>query len=213
MANLYPIYLNLEGQLCLVVGGGKVAERKTKSLLECGARVNLVSPCVTEQIKQWANQGKLELLEREYQSRDLDGSLLVFCATNNEDLNRTIADHCYERKLAVNVVDDPGKGNFFVPSVVRRGKLAIAVSTGGSSPLLAAKIKRQLESQFGPEYAEFLQILSDMRTQVLHDVDDVVQRKAIFESLVESDILDLLKARKYDQVKERLNHAYSGNRS
>lgn len=213
MSNLYPIYLNLEKQLCLVVGGGKVAERKTGSLLECGARVRLVSPKVTEKIKQWADQGELELLVKNYQPKDLEGVFLVFAATDNEVVNNTVAEDCFSRNLAVNVADDLPKCNFIIPSVIRRGKLAIAVSTGGGSPLLAAKIRRRLESEFGPEYAEFIEILRELRLQILAEVEDINQRKIIFKNLVESDILDLLKAKQYDQVKERINNAYRGNRS
>ncbi|MCL4440257.1 siroheme synthase [Desulforamulus profundi] len=213
MENLYPIYLKLAGQLCLVVGGGKVAERKVGSLLECGARVRLVSPAVTSQIEEWANQGKLELRQRQYQTGDLEGAFLVFAATNQEKVNRRVSEECLSRNLAVNVVDDPPRCNFFVPSVIRRGKLSIAISTSGASPALAAKIRRQLERQFGPEYEEFMEILADLRRQVLAGEADIQQRKQIFSHLVESDILDLLRKKKYDQVKERIQNAYRGNRS
>lgn len=213
MENLYPIYLKLAGQLCLVVGGGKVAERKVGSLLECGARVRLVSPAVTSQIEEWANQGKLELRQRQYQTGDLEGAFLVFAATNQEKVNRRVSEECLSRNLVVNVVDDPPRCNFFVPSVIRRGKLSIAISTSGASPALAAKIRRQLERQFGPEYEEFMEILADLRRQVLAGEADIQQRKQIFSHLVESDILDLLRRKKYGQVKERIQNAYRGNRS
>lgn len=209
MSNLYPVFLDLSNKLCLVVGGGQVAERKTNSLLECHAKVKLVSPQVSATIKEWADKEIIELLQREYQIDDLQGVWLVFAATDSQQLNKQISQDCYERNLPTNVVNDPDKGDFFVPSVIRRGKLAIAVSTGGASPLLAARIRRQLESQFGPEYAEFMEILNDVRRQVLNNVDDIIQRKAIFNELVESDILELLKAKKYDQVKERLNKCLS----
>ncbi len=213
MENLYPIYLKLAGQLCLVVGGGKVAERKVGSLLECGARVRLVSPAVTSQIEEWANQGKLELRQRQYQTGDLEGAFLVFAATDQEEVNRRVSEECLSRNLVVNVVDDPPRCNFFVPSVIRRGKLSIAISTSGTSPALAAKIRRQLERQFGPEYEEFMEILADLRRQVLAGEADIQQRKQIFSHLVESDILDLLRRKKYGQVKERIQNAYRGNRS
>ncbi|MEW6698210.1 MAG: precorrin-2 dehydrogenase/sirohydrochlorin ferrochelatase family protein [Bacillota bacterium] len=213
MENLYPIYLKLAGQLCLVVGGGKVAERKIGSLLECDARVRLISPAVTPTLEAWAGQGKLELRQRPYQTADLDGVLLVFAATDQEEVNRRLAEECAARNLAVNVVDDPAKCNFFVPAVIRRGKLTVAVSTGGASPALAAKIKRQLEQQFGSEYEEFTEILEDVRRQVLAGETDIQQRKRIFNDLVESDILELLKEKKYDRVKERIQNAYGGNRS
>lgn len=187
-----------------MVGGGTVAERKTGSLLDSGAKVRLVSPTITNQIRQWAELGRIELVEREYSSSDLAGVWLVFAATNNPRVNRQVSEDCELSNLAVNVADDPDRGNFFVPSAVRRGNLTIAISTGGASPLLAAKIRRELEAQYGPEYAEFIEILSDVRRRVLSNVADIAQRKAIFNDLVESDILKLLKEKKYDQVKERL---------
>lgn len=212
MTNLYPVYMKIANLLCLVVGGGKVAERKIGSLLEAGAQVRVVSPYVTPMIIDWAQQGKLELLEREYQSSDINGAYLVFATTNNEKVNRLVAEDSRNKNLIVNVADAPEDSSFFVPSVIRRGKLTIAVSTNGASPLLAAKIRRQLELQFGPEYNEFLDILTDIRHEVLANVDDIEKRKKIFRDLVDSDILDLLKQKEYNQVKERIKNAYCGYR-
>ncbi|WP_337999080.1 bifunctional precorrin-2 dehydrogenase/sirohydrochlorin ferrochelatase [Desulforamulus hydrothermalis] len=209
---LYPIFVKLAGRLCLVVGGGQVAERKVGSLLECGARVIVVSPEVTPAIKEWADQGKLELRRRAYHTSDLAGVFLVFAATNRSEINRQVTEDCLARNLAVNVADDPDACNFYVPSVIRRGKLAIAVSTGGASPALAARIRRLLERQFGPEYQEFMEILADVRSQVLQDVTDIEQRRKIFSHLVESDIIELLRNKEYDQVKERIKNAYCGYR-
>lgn len=212
MTNLYPINLKIENQLCLVVGGGPVAERKVGSLLACGARIRLVSPEITPQLEAWAEQGQLDLSRRPYEPADLSEVQLVFVATNHESLNRDIAEACGTRGLWVNVADAPEQSNFFVPSVIRRGKLNIAVSTSGASPLLAARIRRQLEHQFGPEYQEFLELLTEAREQVLSQVADIEQRKKIFKDLVESDLLELLRAKQYDQVKERVRDAYCGNR-
>lgn len=209
MSYLYPVYLKLDHKLCLVVGGGKVAERKVRSLLECGAVVRVVSPEVTPHIKQWHNQEGLELWQREYQPQDLEDVFLVFAATNQSKVNQRIAEDCRIRNLPVNVVDDPEGCSFTVPSVIRRGKLSIAVSTGGASPLLAAKIRRQLEQHFGPEYGEFLEILSDLRQRVLSEVAEIEDRQDIYRKLIESDILELLKEEKRDQVKERINKCLS----
>lgn len=213
MTNLYPVYMNIENLLCLVVGGGKVAERKIGSLLEAEAKVKVVSPKVTPMIREWALRGKLELLKRDYQTSDLSGAYLVFAATNNNEVNHMVAEDSKNRNLIVNIADAPKDSSFFVPSVIRRGKLTIAVSTSGASPLLAARIRRQLELQFGQEYQEFLDILTDIRQEVLANVQDIEQRKKIFRDLVNSDILDLLKQKKYDQVKERIKNAYCGYRS
>lgn len=212
MTDLYPIFLNLRDCLCLVVGGGPVAERKISSLLVCQAKVRVVSPEVTPTIMKWYLEGRLELRQRVYQAMDLAGVFLVFATTNFSEVNNNIIKDCRARQLIVNVADNPQQSNFFVPSVVRRGKLAIAISTSGASPLLAAKVKRKLEQSFGPEYEEFMDILIEVRQQVLQDIADIKLRQQIFKELVESDILDLLREKKYDQVKERIRHAYCGYR-
>lgn len=209
MKCLYPVYLKLDQKLCLVVGGGKVAERKICSLLECGALVRVVSPQVTPLIEQCSRQKKLELIPRQYQSSDLDDAFLVFAATNQPQINHRIVEDCRLRNLPINVVDNPAECNFTVPSVIRRGKLSIAVSTGGASPLMAAQIRRQLEGQFGPEYGEFLEILGDVRQRVLSEVADIEERQAIFRKLIESDILELLKGKKHDLIKERIDKCLS----
>ncbi|GAB6180527.1 bifunctional precorrin-2 dehydrogenase/sirohydrochlorin ferrochelatase [Desulfotomaculum defluvii] len=190
-----------------------MAERKVTSLLACGARIRVVSPEVTSSIKGWYLAGRLELRERVYQAIDLEGVFLVFAATNSSVVNCNVINDCLKRQLAVNVADNPLNSNFFVPSVVRRGKLAIAISTSGASPMLAAKVRRQLEQNFGPEYEEYVDILLDLRDQVLNDIEDIDLRKNIFKEVVESDILELLREKKYDQVKERIKDAYCGYRS
>lgn len=209
MSYLYPVYFKLDHKLCLVVGGGRVAERKIGSLLECGAVVRVVSPEVTPLIEQWNHQEKVELRQREYHPNDLDDTFLVFAATNQPKVNQRIVEDCRIKNLPINVVDDPEGCNFAVPSVVRRGKLSIAVSTGGASPLLAAKIRRQLERHFGPEYGEFLEILADLRQRILNEVEEIEDRQVIFGKLIESDILELLKENKRDQVKERIDKCLS----
>ncbi|ABO50682.1 precorrin-2 dehydrogenase [Desulforamulus reducens MI-1] len=190
-----------------------MAERKIHALLECGASVRVVSPKVTPLIKEWSDEGRLELRQRHYQTFDLEGSFLVFAATNSSRVNHRVTEDCRKGHLAVNIADDPSNSNFFVPSVIRRGKLSIAVSTSGASPLLAAKIRRQLEKQFGTEYEEFADVLTEVRNQVLNDIEDIHARRTIFKKLVESDILELLREKKYDQVKERIKNAYCGYRS
>ncbi len=209
MSYLYPVYFKLDHKLCLVVGGGRVAERKIGSLLECGAMVRVVSPAVTPLIGQWNCQEKLELRQREYQPNDLDDAFLVFAATNQPKVNQRIVKDCQMKNLPINVVDDPENCNFTVPSVVRRGRLSIAVSTKGASPMLAAKIRRQLAEQFGPEYGEFLEILADLRQRILYEVEEIEERQEIFKKLIESDILELLRENKHGQVKERIDKCLS----
>lgn len=213
MNEFYPVYLNLQNQPCLVVGGGQVAERKVGSLLRCGANVTLISPKVTKQIQQWVEQGKITLFKRKYQKGDADNYFLVIGATNVEEVNHSIAEDSLFRKTLVNIVDDPQKCNFIIPAVVQQGSLSISISTGGKSPSLARKIRKKLESEFGPEYGELLDIIGDLRSTVIREVPDINDRKKIFAELVESDLLDLLRQGRKDEVKERVIHVLNYRRS
>lgn len=213
MTQLYPLYLRLNNQKCVVVGGGKVAERKVKSLMEAGANILLVSPQLTPGLTQLKELGKIKHIARTYQQEDLAGAFLVICATDSKEVNGSVANQCQAQGILVNVVNDPPKSNFFVPAVVRRGALSIAVSTDGKSPLLAANIRKQLEESYGVEYADFLELLGQVRQDVLANVPDPVNRKAIMEKIIQSDIINLLREKRYDEIKERIQHAYHSSGS
>jgi precorrin-2 dehydrogenase/sirohydrochlorin ferrochelatase len=193
MNQFFPINLNIQGRKCLIIGGGKVAERKVESLLQCGADICLVSPKVTQNLEKLAGEGAIKLISREYVADDLDGCFLVISATNDQQVNQKIANDCLSRNILINVVDDPDKCNFTVPSVLRRGSLCIAVSTDGKSPTLAKKIREELEERFGAEYAEFLDLMGEIRDQVIRDISDEEKRRTIFKCLIDSDILDLIR--------------------
>ncbi|MBO8136837.1 MAG: bifunctional precorrin-2 dehydrogenase/sirohydrochlorin ferrochelatase [Desulfotomaculum sp.] len=208
MTEFYPLYLRLEGQKCLVVGGGKVAERKVKKLLRSGAEITVISPRLTPALAAIKEQRLIKHIEREYREEDLKDAFLVFCATNNEEVNRQIADYCSRNKILVNIVDDPQRCDFFVPAVVRQGPLSIAISTNGRSPLLAARIREQLEKTFGPEYADFLELLGQVRMELLQNVPDPEKRRQVLEKIVQSDILKLYKEKRFDKIKERVEDAY-----
>ncbi|MBS4025610.1 MAG: bifunctional precorrin-2 dehydrogenase/sirohydrochlorin ferrochelatase [Clostridia bacterium] len=209
MANLYPVYVNLVKQKCLVVGGGEVAERKVISLVECDATVTVISPECTQFLRQLAEEGKIDYIQRRYDPGDLEDAFLVISATDNQEVNKLVASSCFSKGILVNIVDVPDLCNFFVPSVVRRGDLTISISTGGKSPLLASKLRKELEGQFGEEYQQYLEIMGRVRQQVLTECDDPSKRKAIFQRLVESDILQLLREGKEFSAKERVNQCLS----
>lgn len=209
MAHLYPIYLNLAGKKCLVIGGGGVSERKVATLLEYEALVRVVSPEFTPSIEAWAQQNLIELRMRLFEPQDLDEIVLVFIATNNPEINRAIAALCRERGIPVNAVDDPLNCDFFVPSVLRRNSLCIAVSTEGKSPLLAAKLRRELEKFIPEEYGEWVEILGELREQIKNSDLSIDERRVIYESLVNSDMLDLLKKGRKEQMEERIRQCMS----
>ncbi|MDD4637975.1 MAG: bifunctional precorrin-2 dehydrogenase/sirohydrochlorin ferrochelatase, partial [Bacteroidales bacterium] len=209
MAHLYPIYLNLAGKRCLVIGGGKVAERKVAVLLEYEASIRLVSPEVTESITTWSAQHLIDWRRGVFQSGDLDGTFMVFIATGDEDVNKNIAVQCRERGILVNAVDDPPNCDFYVPSILRRNSLCLAISTEGKSPLLAGKLRRELEDMIPEEYGEWVEILGSLRDIIKNSHLGIAERKRLFEELVHSDMLDLLRAGRKEKVEERIEKCMS----
>jgi precorrin-2 dehydrogenase/sirohydrochlorin ferrochelatase len=188
----YPVCLDMRGRPCLVIGGGKVAERKTLTLLEAGAEVTIISPSLTSKLQELSRSGRLTYHQKNFEEKDLVGKALVIAATDFPDMNSSAAETCKKNNILVNVVVPPDQSSFIVPSVVDRGDLLIAVSTSGISPALAKKIRQELESRYGAEYALFLEKLTQIRQKVLEEVADEEKRKAIFQKIVESDVISLL---------------------
>lgn len=196
----YPIFLDLSTQRCLVIGGGEVAERKVKSLLDAGGRVTVISPDLTSQLQTWAEEGKISVVARQYHVGDLEGFSLVFAATDDEEAQRCIAAEAREAESLVNVVDRPGLCSFIVPAVVNQGDLTIAISTSGASPAMAKRIRRELEEQFGEEYALALTLLSRVRASVGGDTLSLDERQSLFTALVESPLVEYLREGRMDLV-------------
>ncbi len=184
----YPIFLNLEGRKCLVVGGGGVGTRKALMLNRCGADVQVVAPRISEALKAT----DIPVHERPYDPRDLEGIFLVFAATGDAGINRAVTADAAQRQILCNSADDPGAGDFILPAVVRRGDLICAVSTSGASPALAKKVRRDLESLFGPEYEPFLILMAQIRTRLLAQGHDPDGHREIFRKLVHMDLPDLI---------------------
>ncbi len=142
----YPINLNIKGKRCVVIGGGKVAERKVKNLLHSGARVRVVSPDLTRLLSKWVNQGKINYTRSEYRAGYLKGAFLVYAATSNRKVNAEIARDAILRKLLVNVADAPMESTFILPAVVRKREVSIAISTNGLSPAKSVRIRDRLKT-------------------------------------------------------------------
>jgi len=212
MAHLYPINMSLAGKLCLIVGGGKVAERKVASLLEYEPLLHLVSPQVEENIKHWASEGLLCWIPREFEIADLDQVFMVFIATSDTNVNRDIAALCRARGILVNAVDDPPNCDFFVPSVLRRDSLTVAISTEGKSPMYAARLRRELETIITEQHGQFVDMLGQIRQEVKKSYLDIEQRKQIMEKLVYSDILELIQAGLDEKIEERIKQCMSSLR-
>ncbi len=213
LVDLYPVCLKLDGKKCLIVGGGKVAERKVKSIIAYGAKVYVVSPQLTEWMEKAAEEKKITVIRRNYTTTDLENAFLVVGATDNQLLNNRIAEECHERDILVNIVDDQNKGNFIVPAVLRQGSLIISIATNGKSPMLARRLREELAQVFGPEYGEFLELMSNLRDHVISTVPEESRRRDIFYQLVYSDIIDLLRTGQHERIKERVNHVLGSGRT
>ncbi len=190
----YPIFLDVRDRPCLVVGGGPVGARKAETLLDCGADVTVVSPETVDDIDKLAETGRITLHKRPYAAADLEGRFLVVGATSDRTLNRQIHRDAENRNMLCNIADQPDVCNFILPSVIRRGDLALAVSTGGASPAFAKKLRRDLEKAFGPEYAVFLRLMKGVRQRLLAEDHAHEAHKPLFEALINSDLLDCIRA-------------------
>jgi precorrin-2 dehydrogenase / sirohydrochlorin ferrochelatase len=141
----YPVNLNIKGRLCVVIGGGRVAERKVKNLLLCGGRVRVVSPDLTDLLSKWVSQGKIDYTRSEYRASHLKGAFLVYAATSDRKVNAEIARDAAKRRLLVNVADSATESTFILPAVVRKREISIAVSTNGLSPAKSARIRDRIK--------------------------------------------------------------------
>jgi precorrin-2 dehydrogenase/sirohydrochlorin ferrochelatase len=184
------MFVDIEGRRCLVVGGGPVATEKVEKLLDHGAVVRLVTPETTTELAAMVAAGAVaEHHRRAYEPGDLDGCFLVIAATNLDAINRMVWQDAEARGLLCNVVDVPPLCNFIVPSIVRRGELALAISTGGASPVVAKHIRRELERQYGPEWEALVSLLRDVRDELKVRYPDMPGRRDAVERLMDTDVV------------------------
>lgn len=189
----YPMFVDVEGRRALVVGGGPVATEKVGKLLDHGAAIRLVSLDVTPELQQLIDDGRIhEFHRRPYEPGDLDACFMVIAATNLDAVNRMVWQDAEAMNLLCNVVDVPPMCNFIVPSIVRRGELALAVSTGGASPVVARHIRLQLEAQYGEEWEALVSLLRDLREELKVRYLDMPSRSDAVERLLETDVVRLL---------------------
>ena len=200
----YPIHLDIKNRNCLVVGGGAVGSRKVNTLLECGARVTVVSPNPTQQLTKLASEGAITLTRRAYRSADLDGAFLVIGATDDESLNQQISNDAALTHTLCNIADRPEVCNFILPSIIQRGDLIITISTSGKSPALAKQLRQKLETQFGKEYAEFLLLMGAIRKKLLRRAHEPEAHKTLFNQLIDSDLIQLMQAGKTEEINSLL---------
>lgn len=200
----YPVCLDLQGRSCVVVGGGKVAERKVKGLLACNAQVKVISPYLTEFLLQLHAEGQLEWLNRPYKKGDLSQTFLVIAATDDEQAQQMVQEEATQLNKLLNVADVPQRCNFILPATVRRGDLTIAVATGGKSPALAKKLRKELEKRIGPEYTVLVNILGALRPQVLASGLSQPENELLFHKLLHDDMLEWIKERDWSRMENHI---------
>lgn len=203
----YPVLLDLRGLRVIVIGGGKVAERKINTLLGCGALINIIAKELTPLLQRYLEEKKIAYVGKKLNKGHLKGAFMVIAATNDAKQNRTISEMAKKKGMLINAVDQPSDCNFILPSTLRRGDLLISVSTSGRSPALAKKIRQQLEGLFGPEYECFLKCMGRLRKEILSLGLPQKENKEIFNKIIDSDMLDSISNQNWDQVTSILTQA------
>ena len=199
----YPVFLNVKGKKCVVVGGGQVALRKVRVMLEHGADVEVISPDLCPELAKLSASGEIRALGRDYQAGDLKNAFVAIAATDNSEINRRVVAEARRKSVLVNVVDDAENSDFIVPSYLRRGEITIAVSTGGTSPALARKIRSKLEKELGNEYALLVGLIGEVRTEVRQQKIEI-DSDGWQEALDLDQLLDLLRKGETERAKAAL---------
>jgi precorrin-2 dehydrogenase/sirohydrochlorin ferrochelatase len=202
----YPINVDLKDRLCIVVGGGKVAERKVQGLLICDAKIAVISPHVTDNLAVLADETKIIWYEKDFQQGDLKEAFLVIAATDDESVQEQVFEEAERLHLLINVADVPKRCNFILPATVRRGDLAVSISTGGKSPALAKQLRMELEKRFGPEYKILINILGKLREEILSVGRPQKENELLFHELLHQDMIHWVKNREWEKIKDHFKN-------
>ncbi len=201
---MYPLCLNISDRLCVVIGGGGVAERKVRGILAASGRVRVVSPVVTSRLAEMAGLQAIEWRRQMYSASDLDGAFLVFAATNNVEVQQVIHLDAKAAGLLINVADAPERCDFQVPATIRRGDLTLSVATNGRSPAVAAMVRERLDREFGKEYGLLTALAALLRDQILAEEGDSEKTKILFQKILHDDIVDWLRERRWEKIQQHL---------
>jgi len=190
--SLYPVNLNIEDRLCLVIGGGVVALRKIRSLANCGACIRVISPEVVPEILALVDQKEIEWFDRGYVEGDLKGVFLAFAATNDHDTQKLVKEEAEKYSVLLNCADDPQESHFHVPAHFRRGKMLLTISTGGGSPALSKELRQQLEAAIVPEYDAVVDLMAMIRSEVVGMNGNSSANKELFCRLLDKGVVKLV---------------------
>ncbi|MBN2312084.1 MAG: bifunctional precorrin-2 dehydrogenase/sirohydrochlorin ferrochelatase [Candidatus Hydrogenedentes bacterium] len=201
---LYPLALKVAGRRCLVVGGGRVAERKVASLLAAGARVVVVSPALCPGLDALARDSMIDAHLRGFVSGDVAGAFIVIAATDDPAVNEAVYTAAKEHGVLINTVDVPDRCDFYVPAQVNRGDLTVTVSTGGVCPALSKRLRKELDRLVSPAYEPYLELLEQLREQLQARVADPEKRKGVLEAFLDSAAFEQLEAGRPDEARRIL---------
>ncbi|MDX1496387.1 MAG: siroheme synthase CysG [Salinisphaeraceae bacterium] len=205
----FPAFLDIRDADCLIIGGGVVALRKIELLSRCGARITVLAKELHPDVAERVELGELRRLEADYEPGLLDGRSLVVAATDDQGLNRRVAADCKARQLPVNVVDDPQACSFITPSIVDRSPVMIAVSSGGSAPVLARNLRTQLEADIPVAYGRLAELAAEYRPRVKTAIPDMSQRRHFWEAIFDGPVAEYMFAGRQDLAKQALDDALS----
>ena len=198
MPRYYPAFIDVRGRDCVVIGGGELGEEKVEKLLECDAKVIVISSDVTPRVRTLADDGEVEWIRREYMDGDLDRAFIAIANTGDNEMDRRISKEAEERNVILNVVDVTHLCTFIAPSVARRGEVTVATSTGGASPALARTFREKLQSSRILEYADLAPVLAKARAEL--------RRRSLrvppdhWQACITEDLLDTVQSGEEDRA-------------
>ncbi len=205
--DFFPIFMDLEGRDCLVVGGGRVAARKVTLLVRAGARVEVVSPTLCELLQKHLDDAEITHSQREFDDNDIAGKVLVIAGTDQQAVNQRVSELAKQQNIPVNVVDQPELCSFIMPSIIDRSPVQVAVSTGGHSPVLARLLRARLESYVPASYGRLAKLVESFRDQVKQRFGRIEQRRQFWENALQGEVAELLFAGRDDNARDQLQRA------
>ncbi len=197
----YPAFINLKNKKVVVVGGGRVAERKTLSLLKAEAVVSVISPVITTGLAKLKGKGAIKHIKRNYKKGDLKDAFVVIAGTSSEDINKKIAE---DAESLVNVIDIPSGGNFIVPSLIKRGPLTIAISTEGSSPAVSKAVRREIENLYDGEFARYLRFVELIRKKAIKKILNSRKREQFLKYIASEKVINTLREKGFNEVSKKI---------
>lgn len=196
----YPVFVRLQGKRAVIVGGGRVAERKALTLIKADATVDIISPAITKNLQGYRDKGLIRHIKRGFRKGDLKDAFIVIAATSSRDVNSRVEREAQEQGCLINVVDTPSEGNFIAPSIVRRGPLTIAISTEGQSPAISKAIRKELESLYGNAFPRYLRFVGNIRKEALKEINDRRERERFLRFLSSEKVVRTLRSRGFAET-------------